>query len=759
MAIASEVQAFMVQNNCIARVVVAVGVLVVSTRLCSQDVNQVERDAVYQRYLDFSSHIKGGRVEPHWMADGASFWFADAKDDETIIWKVNPQTNEKSILFRFAVANTSADFVVEGKRFAVNPVTGNVTPSLSEKTDDKLHPEMYLPDLYELESPDGRWFLGIREHNVSIRSTTDGHRVQVTNDGVENFAWDVSDITSESWSPDSKKLVAKKYDLRDVPPANMQFARAFARTYGDYHMKTELSILDIDTKRHVSVDLGERAYWIIRTVGWRGSEVLFFRWNRRGDVLDLMAADSPSGKVRRIFRERNSLRQSRLVWVDETRFIWESERTGWNHLYLYDVGGNVVRQLTKGEFPIEHVITVDEENELVYFTAHRDREHPYRTQLYRVQLDGTGFKKLAVNVGQHNRPGFARSWQRIHFSPSKEFFVCNRSTPQEPSVAELRRADGALSLELSRVDIRHLEELHWQAPEEFSVTAADGKTVLHGILYKPLDFDAKKKYPVVDSIYGGPHVSMMELHATFEPHSRMGVPSQALAQLGYVVVVLDSRGTPGRSRDFQNVVYRNMGRHEIPDHVAAIKQLSQERPYMDLSRVGIIGTSFGGYMAIRGMLQAPDFFSVGIATEPFPEDKPLWWRYLGWQEDDASPHTFASNSRLASQLKGKLLLVHGEPAKRAVEHLARAFIDARKFFDVLPIPGANHGFTGSDKSLLARGHTTLFGRASQVKRITSGAEVEITSCISGDLFVHEVTSTDAKSKDFDLKELSFGRLT
>ena len=169
-----------------------------------------------------------------------------------------------------------------------------------------------------------------------------------------------------------------------------------------------------------------------------------------------------------------------------------------------------------------------------------------------------------------------------------------------------------------------------------------------------------------------------------------------MAQLGFIVCVMDARGTPGRGKQFHDVIYKNMGRHEIADHAAALKQLAEERPYMDLERVGIYGYSFGGYLAIRALLQAPEVYDVGIATEPFPETLPLFWSYLGWPEEEPEVYNYLSNRNLASDLKGRLFLIHGDPAQEAVMKMVRALIQENKFFDLLAIPGADHAFTGTD---------------------------------------------------------------
>ena len=267
-------------------------------------------------------------------------------------------------------------------------------------------------------------------------------------------------------------------------------------------------------------------------------------------------------------------RAKRLTRIDKNRFIWTSERDGWNHLYLYDFQGNVVRQLTQGQFPVDRVITVDADQRWVYFTAHADQRRPYHTQLFRVALDGGRFTRLADDTGQY----FWNNWQKIQFSPSKRYFVTTRSSPSQPAVAELRKADGTFLMKLSESDSESLARLQWKPPEEFSVKAADGETDLYGMLFRPYNFDPAKSYPVIDLIYGGDHISQMERFSTFHPQFGPRQFTQSLAHLGYIVFVIDSRGTPGRSKRFYEVARtKPFEQYGIPDHVAAIQQLARER--------------------------------------------------------------------------------------------------------------------------------------------------------------------------------------
>jgi dipeptidyl aminopeptidase/acylaminoacyl peptidase len=231
-------------------------------------------------------------------------------------------------------------------------------------------------------------------------------------------------------------------------------------------------------------------------------------------------------------------------------------------------------------------------------------------------------------------------------------------------------------------------------PEEFVVKAADGRTDLYGLLYKPPDFDPSKKYPVIEWIYAGPWTTVVPRRFT----DYAGVEAQSLARLGAVVFVVDARGTPGRDREFQDVVVGNLGRHEIPDHVATLRQLAEEHPYMDTNRVGVFGGSWGGYFALRAMLLAPDVYHVGVAVKPARDIADYYADYIepymGLPKSSPEGYAYGSNTRLVQNLKGKLLLIHGtgdaEAPFSGTMKMVDALMRAGKYFDLIVVPDENH---------------------------------------------------------------------
>ncbi len=565
-------------------------------------------------------------------------------------------------------------------------------------------------DLLEELSPDGRWFAGLKDYNLSLRSTYDGRSVQITTDGIEDYQWGDVGWEDETrwarWSPDGFKLAVKKVDIRGVPkiPVVHWLKPTVEVEWVPYPQaggsvpQTELYVVDIRSKRQVRVDTGEELDQNLFILAWRpdGSELLFVRLNREYKRLDLMAADPSIGAARVILTETRKTFVRHPPWgrplgftllEDGKRFIWASERHGWEHLYLYSIDGTLIRRLTEGTFPIVKVVAVDEKGGWVYLTAHGDRQRPYDTHLYQVNLEGKDFKRLTEAPGQHES----------QFSPSKQFFLDRHSSLDRPPLVEVRRADGKLLQTLARANIDALKELGWKPPEEFVVKAADGVTDLYGILYKPYDFDPNKKYPVIERIYAGPQIAYV--HRRF---TDVGDPNlYALAQLGFIIFMVDGRGTPERGKAFQDVGYGNFGRHEIPDHVAALKQVAATRPYMDLSRVGIFGHSWGGYFAIRALLLAPDVYHVGVASAPAVGEgmEAYIEPYMGLPQKNKEGYAYLSNLPLAGNLKGKLLLIHGtSDISVSFSHtmkMVEALIRVGKPYELVVLPEIPHGFVGT----------------------------------------------------------------
>ena len=730
----------------------------------SAEAKKAERDAMYRLYLDFASQVKGGDITAHWMADGNSFWFADGSPANTVVYKVDPVANTKQPLFdnqrlrkaltpllghelaheglpfenfSFLAGEKAIRFTVENKDFICSLDTYSMTKPASDPLivgqKSWMRPQLIRrepnPPILEIASPDGSWFLHEKDHNIWLRSAYDGRMLPFTEDGVEDYEWTLTlpphlvPVPDARWSPNGIKVAIGRVDSRKVekfplvhwlkPVEEIEWRGGFIA--GGPMPQAEIFIADVKSKEIVRIDTGHEPDHYFRIYGWKpdGSELLFSKISRDYKKLQLMAADAQTGATRVILTEEEKTFIIGAPYMphwthkftplpDGKRFLWISERDGWAHLYLYATDGTLLKQLTKGDFPVVQVVSVDEKGGWIYFTAHAE-PRPYDTHLYRVNFEGQAFRRLTEASGEHGPAAFLGSGTSIRFSPSKKYFLDPYSSPSRPPKVELRKADRTLLRVLAEANTDGLKGMKWSPPEEFVVKAADKKTDIYGILYKPYDFDPNKKYPVIDNIYGGPQVAVVPRVFSLELGETPVTQAQALAQMGFVVFILDARGTPERSKSFQDAVYGNFGRNEIPDHTAALHQLAAERPYMDLSRVGIFGRSWGGTFTLRAMFTAPDVYHVGVALSPIPDPSRAGFLheiYLGLPADNAEAYKAADSTPLAAHLKGKLLIVHGTldaGCRTALQmQLAEALIRAGKFFDLIMLPERGHGLTYSE---------------------------------------------------------------
>jgi dipeptidyl aminopeptidase/acylaminoacyl peptidase len=423
----------------------------------------------------------------------------------------------------------------------------------------------------------------------------------------------------------------------------------------------------------------------------RGDE-FYFNYNQRGHQLyRILAVNATNGAVRSVVEERSKTfidyeTKTWRDWLDDSgELLWMSERDGWTHLYLYDAAtGTVKNQVTHGDWVVRDVLKVDETKRQVWFLASgvRPGEDPYHHQLCRVNFDGSGFIQLTQGDGDNS----------VEFSPDGKYFIARWSRVDQPTVTELRRSDdGKLICELERGDDTQLLKTGWSVPERFVAKGRDGQTDIYGVIIKPTNFDPHKKYPVVEQVYAGPQDS-------FAPERFGRYPMQhEIAGLGFIVVQSDGMGTDNRGKKFHDVCWKDLKDAGFPDRIAWIKAAAGTRPWMDLSRVGIYGTSAGGQSAMRALLDYNDFYQVAVADCGCHDNRidKLWWneQWMGWPVDDS--YARSSNVDDACKLKGKLLLMVGEldhnvdPA--STMQVVNALEKADKEFQMLVVTGSDHG--------------------------------------------------------------------
>jgi dipeptidyl aminopeptidase/acylaminoacyl peptidase len=425
-------------------------------------------------------------------------------------------------------------------------------------------------------------------------------------------------------------------------------------------------------------------------------KLYFTRLSRDMHRLDVCVADTTSGEVKPIIEERlNTYIESKPLRLvnSGTELIFWSERDGWGHFYLYDAASGALKsRLTEGEFVTTSLEGVDEKLRVAYIAAagREKGEDPYYTHLYRVALDGTGMKLLNPGDASHS----------VSMSDSNRYFVTNSSRVDAAPESNLYDTAGAMVTKLETPDLSALTEMGFKFPEPFTVKADDGITDLYGVMYKPFDFDANKKYPIIAYVYPGPQTESVT--KTFNPRSN----NISLAQFGFVVIEVGNRGGhPTRSKWYHNYGYGNLRDYGLADKKAAIEQLAKRFSYIDINRVGIWGHSGGGFMSAAAMLVYPDFFKVAFSESGNHENNIYnnsWSeKHHGVREVEKDgkvtfEYDIEKNSEIAKNLKGHLMLVHGEidnnvhPAN--TYRLADALIKANKRFDMFIVPGARHAF-------------------------------------------------------------------
>ena len=555
------------------------------------------------------------------------------------------------------------------------------------------------------QSPDGTFLVQIQDFNVVLKDQATGEVSRLTTDGSRENAY-----TNEiDWSPDSSHVVVMrvapaqehKVYMVESSPADQVQPKLKTINYlkpGDVIDRPRPYLFDVKTKKSVPVsDELFKTPWSIDEVHWTPDSSRFlFLYNQRGhQVMRVVSVDAASGKARAIVDEHSDTfidysSKTFLRYLDRTdELLWMSERDGWNHIYLYDSkSGKVKRQVTKGPWVVRKVEEVDEDKREIRFTAMGidPKQDPYYLHYCRIGLDDGKIVRLTDGDGTHD----------LDYSPDHKFYVDHYSRVDLAPVAELRRtSDGSLVLPLATGDWSELTKTGWRPPERFTAMGRDGKTPIYGVIFRPTNFDPAKKYPVLEDIYAGPQ----DFFVPKEFNRAMW--QQRVAELGFIVVKIDGMGTNWRSRAFHDVCYKNLADSGFPDRIPWLKAAAKKHPEMDLSRVGLFGTSAGGQSALAGLLWHGDFYKAAVANCGCHDNRmdKIWWneQWMGWPVDAS----YAENSNVthAANLTGSLLLIVGEldtnvdPA--STMQVVDALIKADKDFDLLVVPGAGHG-AGSD---------------------------------------------------------------
>ncbi len=552
-------------------------------------------------------------------------------------------------------------------------------------------------------SPDGKLKALYKDRNLWISDPDGKNLVQITKDGSQKdrikygtaswvYGEELAQTSAIWWSPDSKKVAYYRFDESKVPDYFLALGqttlqdRVDTEAYpkaGAPNPVVDLFVYDVESKKSTPVDVRDGKKFEDSVVGhyvyhpsWSksGKELLFNRANRRQNIVEFVACDPDTGKCRVIVREEWPaswvVNSPQVQWLkDGTRFIWPSERTGFRNFYLYDLSGKELRQLTDHPFEVANIVRLDETGGLLYYMA-LDGDNPMKQQLHRVGLDGKGDVRLTDPAFNHS----------IDLAPDGKHMIDTCQTHDQPPMVRLLDADGKVLKELAKSDMSRFKELKLQPIELFTFKAADGKTDLYGLLHKPSNFDPNKKYPLLVSVYGGPHTNgARENFATPNP----------LTEYGFLVATIDSRSAGGRGKRFLDAIYQKLGITEIDDQAAGVKALG-ERPYVDKKKVGIFGTSYGGYASAMCLLRHPDVFQAACASSPVTSwtlyDSIYTERYMWLPAENKKGYDEGSAMKYAGKLKGRLMIYFGTADNNVHPsnslQLIQALQTAGKSFDV-----------------------------------------------------------------------------
>ncbi|MEW6989776.1 DPP IV N-terminal domain-containing protein [Colwelliaceae bacterium 6441] len=685
--------------------------------------------------------VTGTTDYPTWSDNNALIYRSHTSDGNRF-YLVNSQTQKKSLAFDHQKLAESLARITE------SDVNQNKLPFMSVKftAEDQLSLSIkgkkyqcnlsnYLCQLdkltkksHELISPNGKRAVFIKDNNLWVRDLASDVKTQLTTDGIEDFGyatnnsgWLRRSTPVVKWSPDSSKLTTFKHDGRNVGEMGIVSTavghpKIDVWKYplpGDEHIfKIHRVVIDVDNAKVIPLDMApdDHRSTITDQVAGRDGSLLDIDWaedsshfafvssSRDHKKATFRLADATTGKVKTIFTEtEESFFESGVQgiswhYLEKTNeVIWFSQRSDWGHFYLIDSQtGKVKQQITQGDWTVISLLNVNHETGKLIFTgAGKEGGDPYFHYLYSVNKDGSDLTLLTPEQQHH----------RITLSENGEHFLDRVSTYNQAEKSYLRNTKNGKGFLVETMDISELEKSGWQAPHPFIVKDRNGKHDIHGLMYKPTNFDKNKSYPVVNYLYPGPQVgSIRGRHF----RSARG-DNQAIAELGFIVIEIDALGTPGRSKSFHEFYYGNMGDSGIPDQVSAIKQLAQKYSWIDDSKVGIWGHSGGGFASTRALLLYPDFYSVAVSQAGNHDNRNYadeWGeKYHGLEvkgEDNSSNYDSQANQLIAKNLKGKLLIAHGTTDTNVHPNntlaVVEALIEANKDFDMIMLPNRGHGF-------------------------------------------------------------------
>ena len=698
------------------------------------------------------------RVVPRYIHNGEKFWFEFRTDEGKKFYFVDPEKGEKRLLFNntdiargvseytrraydeknlvlsdidFSKDLSKMTFSMDNGEYEYNMKTKAVRQL--PKQEKKEEPERYT---WMSLSPDSSYILYAKNHNLYVRGNKykgrDTTEIQLTTDGEQYFSYARDNQSMDStetemegrWFKFANKAYVLRRDQRKVEEMAVIDVLAQPRPRAisyKYDMagakelsKWELSVIDVEKRKvlKINADKWQDQDMEVLYTTKKGDKIFFERYKRKRDEVELCVADTETGEVKVLIHEEDrpyiDYHMRNIVFLNEGKdILYRSERTGWAHYYHYDGEGNLKNTITSGDWVAGQIAAIDTAGRTVYLYAHGydKKMNPYYYQVVKAHIDREGVSLLSPEDGQH----------KATFSESRKYFIDTYSRVDlEPKFVLKDNKGRVIIPELAKADFRRAYEMGWKAPERFTVKAADGLTDLHGIMWKPADFDPNKKYPIISSVYPGPFFEYVSTGFSLNDSYNM-----KLAQLGFIVVSMGHRGgSPMRGKFYHRYGYGNLRDYPLADDKYAIEQLADRYPFIDITKVGIFGHSGGGFMSTAAICTYPDFYKAAVSSSG-NHDNNIYNN--GWVEihhgvrerkevikdsinGDREVSEFsvkvATNMELAKNLKGHLLLVTGDMDKNVnpahTLRMAHALIEAGKNFDMLVLPGKGHGYGNDD---------------------------------------------------------------
>lgn len=678
--------------------------------------------------------------------DGQYLTFLQGKDHDPMVmslWRWDFKTQQKVLLVDYdqlmgdKKENLSEEEKARRERLRIK-TSGIVDYFWSEKADKILFPingDLYVYDLdksnsvirlteteaFEFDpkfSPEGNYVSFIRNHNIYIIDIKTKKEKKLTYKGTEVSPMGEADFIAQEemgrytgywWAPDESRIAFVQFDNSPVEKVKRfelygdkieVIEQRYPKT-GERNVTNKLGIVDIKSKRMDWISLPKGDIYLPH-IQWNNQKEnikLSYQVQTRDQKrIELWLYDVKSKRNEIIIKETDNawvnVRHDLKFLKNSPQFFWISEKSGFAHIYLYDYQGELLKQITKGKWPVDKLLVVDEDNQSLYFSAWT--KSPAETHIYTISYD-----KISEPTQLTKKPGV----HHAEVSVKGKYIIDHYSNLQQPPQVFLLSLSGENSAELVPNEVKEGHPLYEYSKDmtawQFGTVNAKDGTVLHYRLLRPKNFKKNKKYPLVQFVYGGPGKQMV----TDEWGGRFGYFPHILAQNGYVVLVVDNRGTPGRGRDFERAIHNKFGVIEVEDQSYALEQIIKQG-FVDQDRIGVFGHSYGGYMTLMLLMKQPELYKVGVAGGPVTTwdlyDTHYTERYIGKPKDNPEVYKQANILEYTDQLKGRVLAIHGMADDNVLyahsTSLYQKLQQQGKLFDIMAYPGAKHGIRNSKET-------------------------------------------------------------